>query len=207
MATKTHDSSRYFSAAETAKLIRVVLKKEFPATKFSVRSETYSMGASVRIAWMDGPTPKRVDEVVEVFNGKGFDGMIDMAYTIDAWVHNGEILGTCSTGTEGSRGIVPAWGQIAPHDDAELVHFGCSVSTSRRLSPAFCERLLDAVAEYWGGFETGRPVVKASDYDGSGHVSATPEQDQEAMRRTGYYWSSLVHQASHDRSRFTRGGR
>lgn len=190
---------QYVSAAETAKLVRVALKQAFPATKFSVRTSTYAGGASVRIRWMDGPNVKRVDAVVGTFNGNGFDGMIDMAYTIDAWVMpTGEIVGTVSSGTESSRGSVPAWGTIKPHDDAERVHFSCSISTERDFSPAFITRLRDAVAQYWGRFDS-LPEVVASTYDGSGYLKATPEQDREAQGIAGEWWSTLVYRASQDR--------
>jgi len=35
------------------------LKESFPGIKFSVKSSTYSMGASIRIRWLDGPNTKR----------------------------------------------------------------------------------------------------------------------------------------------------
>lgn len=45
----------YLSAADTAKLVRVALKRSFPGTRFSVRSKTYSGGASIDVSWMDPP--------------------------------------------------------------------------------------------------------------------------------------------------------
>ena len=45
----------YLSAAETAVLIRKALAKSFPGTKFYVRSETYSGGASIDV-YYDGAT-------------------------------------------------------------------------------------------------------------------------------------------------------
>ena len=49
--------------AADAKEIRQILKKQFPLTKFSVRSKFYSMGSSIRVCWLDGPTQKEVEEV------------------------------------------------------------------------------------------------------------------------------------------------
>lgn len=46
--------TEYIGVADTAKLIRVQLKKNFPAIKFSVKSKSYSMGASITIGWTDG---------------------------------------------------------------------------------------------------------------------------------------------------------
>ena len=71
--TDTH----YMTCAETAKLIRKALKEAFPGFKFSVRSHTYSMGASIYVRWDDGPTTKEVEAVARVFAGATFDGMTD----------------------------------------------------------------------------------------------------------------------------------
>ena len=68
----------YLTCAETAKLIRKALKEEFPKVKFSVRSSTYSGGASIRVNWIDGPLEKAVEAVAGAFAGATFDGMIDL---------------------------------------------------------------------------------------------------------------------------------
>jgi len=70
-------ATKYFTAAETAKLIRTALKEAFPAIKFTVRSSSYSGGASVRIGWTDGPTAAQVESVIAPFEGAYFDGSID----------------------------------------------------------------------------------------------------------------------------------
>ena len=67
----------YLSCAETAKLIRKALKEAFPGFKFSVRSHTYSGGASINVGWRDGPTGEEVERVARVFAGATFDGMTD----------------------------------------------------------------------------------------------------------------------------------
>jgi hypothetical protein len=82
--------ARYLSCAETAKLVRAALKASFPATKFSVVSKSYSGGASITIRWTDGPTGKRVDEVVDCFSGADFDGMVDLKTHRPAMIVNGE---------------------------------------------------------------------------------------------------------------------
>lgn len=71
------DMIRY-STTETAALIRLRLKEVFPGVKFGVRSKKYSGGSSIRVSWVDGPTTKDVDAVVEFFEGAVFDGMIDL---------------------------------------------------------------------------------------------------------------------------------
>lgn len=67
-----------YTCAETAAMIRASLKVEFPGVKFSVRSKTYSGGASINVDWTNGPTTKQVDAVVKFYEGASFDGMIDL---------------------------------------------------------------------------------------------------------------------------------
>jgi hypothetical protein len=67
----------YLSCAETAKMIRSVLKESFPGVKFSVVSSTYSMGASITIKYNDGPNADAVKAAVGIFEGSYFDGMQD----------------------------------------------------------------------------------------------------------------------------------
>lgn len=196
-------SARYVSTAETAKLMRQQLKAAFPATKFSVRS---SRGCSISIRWTDGPTPKDVEAITDQFGGKGFDGMIDLAYTIDSWVLNGEILGTRSTGTEGGRGSVSAWGLIPPHDDAELVHFSAGyVSTSRTVSPELANRAIAQLVAYWGGV-TEIPVAVPGCY-GDGYRLEPVELGHRSIRPDlpGYHydWNTMIHQATRDPAKFT----
>jgi hypothetical protein len=100
---------RYLTCAETAKLIRAHLAREFPGTKFSVKSKTYSMGASISVRWTGGPSSKRVSAITSNYEGSHFDGMIDMAST---------------HGTEGSRGFIPAATASAPVEGAEKVSPG-----------------------------------------------------------------------------------
>jgi len=79
--------SYYMSCAETAKLVRAGLKKAFPGQKFSVRSHTYSGGASIDVRWTDGPQEADVKAVAGRYNGAGFDGMIDLkTYNAD-WLY------------------------------------------------------------------------------------------------------------------------
>lgn len=133
------NATTYLRPTQTAALIRTLLKRSFPGVKFSVRSSTYAGGSSIDIRWKNGPTLKTIEDIAGNFQGKGFDGSIDMAYSIQAWVLDGEVIGTRSQGTVGSRGAVPAWGLIAPHDDAELVNFGGSY--------IFCWQTVSAMGE------------------------------------------------------------
>lgn len=72
------ETSVRLSAAETAKLVRQALKAEWPGVKFSVRSKTYSGGASIDVGWCDGPTAPAVDAVTNLYRGADFDGMQDL---------------------------------------------------------------------------------------------------------------------------------
>jgi hypothetical protein len=69
--------SRYINVVETAKMIRTALKETFPGVKFSVRSSSYSGGASINIGYVDGPTNDQVKAIISVFEGSYFDGMTD----------------------------------------------------------------------------------------------------------------------------------
>lgn len=94
MTNIAYKETRYISVADTAKLVRKALKENFVGIKFSVRSNSYSMGASIDIEWNDGPTTKAVDAVVDQFKGADFDGMEDMKvyrknYLNDEEVHFG----------------------------------------------------------------------------------------------------------------------
>lgn len=71
---KTHE----YGLADTAKAAKQVLTAIFPATKFSVKSESYSMGCSIDAHWTDGPTSNQVNAILDIFQCCGFDGMEDM---------------------------------------------------------------------------------------------------------------------------------
>ena len=43
-------NATYVSPTDTAKLIRAALKRSFPRTKFSVRTDTYAGGAAVDVS-------------------------------------------------------------------------------------------------------------------------------------------------------------
>lgn len=64
--------------AAAAKAIRNELKAIFPTIKFSVTSESFSMGNAVRISWTDGATTEQVDKIVSKYQYGYFDGMNDL---------------------------------------------------------------------------------------------------------------------------------
>lgn len=87
MPTKT-----YLTCAETAKLVRVALKEAFPGVKFSVRSDSYAGGASMRVRWTDGPFERDVEKVAKAFEGGSFDGMIDLKSYHTSVLDGGEVV-------------------------------------------------------------------------------------------------------------------
>lgn len=71
--------AKYLDVAESAKLLRKKLAAAFPGAKFSVKSKRYAGGSSISVHWTDGPSTKRVEAIADIFAGKTFDGMIDLA--------------------------------------------------------------------------------------------------------------------------------
>jgi hypothetical protein len=139
--------TKYLTVAETAQLVRASLKRAFPDVKFSLRSKSYSSGASIHVAWTDGPTTHLVDATAKQFQGGGFDGMIDLKYPTSHWLlPDGTTTPAHREGTTGSMGTVPPVREWMPHPDAKLVQFGADyVFTHRRYSERFirhaCARL------------------------------------------------------------------
>ena len=64
--------------AEVAKIIRSVLKRDYPGTKFSVTSRSFAGGDSVRIQWEDGPTYREIQSIGDRYQSGHFDPMIDL---------------------------------------------------------------------------------------------------------------------------------
>lgn len=69
---------RTTTAAQCAAVIRKELKANFPTQKFTVQSENYTGGDSVRIKWVDGVTEKAVKDIVDKYQYGHFNGMEDM---------------------------------------------------------------------------------------------------------------------------------
>src|ERR1035437_1233041 len=64
--------------AHAAKLIKAELKAAFPCTKFSVKSDSYSGGDSVRVDYEDGPLYKDVMNRARKYQYGSFNGMEDI---------------------------------------------------------------------------------------------------------------------------------
>ena len=187
MLTKSPDVARRLTVTDAARMIRADLKRAFPNVKFRVYQG--SGGGSINVAWTDGPTAREVDAIAGQYQGAGFDGSIDLAYFVDAWVLDGKILGHRTTGTVVSRGSVPACGLIPPHDDAELWDLpNVYVWTRRRASVARLTEQVTRLAQQWG---MDVPAVSDCAYSGA-QVNATREQDLQCWNRTNRYWQELV---------------
>jgi hypothetical protein len=158
--------AEYLSCSATAKLVRVALKKAFPGIKFSVRSSVYSGGASIRVGWTDGPSSKAVKAVAGAYAGGGFDGMIDMAYSVEAWLlPDGSASFASSPGTTGSRGVYEPFDNPAPAPGAKKVRFGADY--------VFCEKEYSvevysaAVATVCADYGVEIPEIKVSEFGGT----------------------------------------
>lgn len=168
MSALEYVAPRYLSAAETAKLVRLALKREFPGVKFSVRSKTYSGGASIDVSWVDGPTSSEVDRVIGVYAGGDFDGMIDLKISNEHWLNPDGTAAVAHAGGGGST-IPDRYGD-APTPSAQLVRFGADyVFTHRtisdewqagifRLFTQITGRELDAT-DKWGVWSTQLPLA------------------------------------------------
>lgn len=144
--------TRRIDTAEVAKLIRAQLKTSFgrPARFFSVRIDRYSMGSSVNIFWIDGPTEREVRAAIGPYVGGRFDGRTDCSYSADQWLcakHGVVTAETYGADQRDSNGV-----HGAPCCDAvELVHFAnTAMDISRRLSPELSAELTQVVATFYG---------------------------------------------------------
>lgn len=146
---------RYIDVAEAAKMLRPILRGCFPGVKFSVRIDRYSMGASIDVAWTDGPTDEDVSNAAYGFNGGRFQGMTDCSYSADSWYCRKH--GARSAETRGSD-IAEDNGPTNSRccAEAELVHFGTTnVGTRRTLSDGFTSVLAAQVRKESGMPEQG----------------------------------------------------
>jgi hypothetical protein len=125
------------SAPDTAKLVRKALKTAFPGQKFSVRTDTYAGGASIRVTWTDGPRRAEVEPVATVYAGGRFDGMIDLAYSVSHYLKpDGSVMIARDPGTGDSGGSNPQTNNLdlrpAMPADVQIVRFGADY--------IFCDR-------------------------------------------------------------------
>lgn len=83
MASTLKPADVHLSAVETAKRLRVELRRAFPETVFSVRCASFAGGSSLDVRYTDGPARDAVEPLVYAYGGRGFDGMTDSTYYND----------------------------------------------------------------------------------------------------------------------------
>lgn len=111
----TTNPTRHLTCAETAKILRAELKAKYPGVKFSVRSKTYTGGASITVEWTDGPVERSYNRHeyvtmpdgtyhnldthhegvwnwLQQFAGADFDGMVDLKTYRDPMGYKGEYV-------------------------------------------------------------------------------------------------------------------
>ena len=143
----------YLPVAETAKLVRAALKRRFPGVTFGVRSKSYSGGCSIRVTWVDGPMSREVDQVAGMFQGRRFDGSIDMAWDASLWLlPDGTACVASDPGSAGSGGYHGAQREWMPHPDAKLISTGAYVFCDRTISANLKPRVAAWIARH-GGWE------------------------------------------------------
>jgi hypothetical protein len=166
---------QYLTVAETAKLVRAALYREFPnipKKNWSVRSSSYSMGASITVEWIDGPATRTVDEVIQAFQRVSHMDNTDLVHYRQGTVH-------------------PETGQP--------VSFGADyVSSRRRYTKDFMARIANAYTEAWGQepveiTDGADPTVSVS----KGHGSAYITRDSDRIHSSGRgYISNEIYRAA-----------
>lgn len=135
------------SCTEAAVCLRVVLAREFPSVKFSVRSDR-----CIRVSWTDGPSSTEVEAIARNYAGQGFDGMIDLRYNISRWLsRDGSMSLAHDTGTVGSAGVHSEAIGSAHAPDAVLVSVGSDfVFCEREISEPVKRDLCARLCAYYG---------------------------------------------------------
>jgi len=170
----TMSDYEYMSCAETAKLVRVALKAAFPGQKFSVRSSTYSMGASIDVSWVDGPTEAEVKRITGYYEGSWFNSSEDL------------------------KEYKPA----VKLPDGRRVKFGAdSVSLHRNYSVELCLRAANASAAKWGH---ELPELYISNYDRSADYQYSRERDHQPVGNTGRSVIDLCREMRHGMSAYVK---
>lgn len=91
-------------------MIRSHLRKAFPGTKFTVRSNWIVGGSHIEVTWCDGPVQSAVDAVLDLYAGYDLD-VLDNQVVRDRYVKDGRA--------------------VEKSDDAEVVNFEY-IAISRR---------------------------------------------------------------------------
>jgi phospholipid N-methyltransferase len=116
----TSNYSTYIDSCDVAKLIRFELDKKFPNQKFSVKTKKYSGGSSIDVSWIDGPTTKEVDSIVNLFSGASFDGMIDMQVQHSHYLTPSGLVYGGTSGSTGSMGTIEPISNSCPKNGIKV---------------------------------------------------------------------------------------
>ncbi len=124
----------YIPAAATAKLVRAALRAGFPGVRFAVRASTYPGGASLDVAWTEGPSAAAVAAVAGRFAGAQLDYGLELRVRVLHWLlPDGTATIASNEGTQASLGVLAPEREWMPHPDAKLVRFApASVFCTRR---------------------------------------------------------------------------
>jgi len=185
----------YLTCAETAKLLRKALKKSFPGVKFSVRSDTYAGGSSIRIEYLDGPAKSEVEKIANVFEGAGFDGMIDLKYYKSHAVNeDGDVILVSSNGTENSGGSVPEMEEAELPEGYDKVSLGSHyVTVNKNYSVELAKEAAKEASEYYG-FDLALVEVKESEYDGHAWINSEKLLASEGYSNEARIWSNRIYE-------------
>lgn len=117
-------------AARCAYEIKQDLKKAFPHIKFSVSSDTFSMGDSVRISWQDGPTTDEVKKITGKRQEGHFDGMTDMYEYSNSRddIAQAKYVQTSRQKSEKVKALLPQLQQWSDQPDQTLHRLFCKTS-------------------------------------------------------------------------------
>lgn len=171
---------RSLSVTETAALMRAQLKAQFPGTKFSVRSKSYSGGASIDVSYTGGPSLDLVEPVVHSYQGADFDGSIDLKYSVLRWLYpDGTMSLAHDAGTVGSHGYHSEQFGDPIKSGAELVRPAADFCSVRRTCTP---------EEYWAVVKT---VEEFSRWDirHQSYQPWTPRGEQPKPRELQQLWA------------------
>jgi hypothetical protein len=140
-------NSRSIRTKEAALMLRTLLRRRYPAVRFSVRFESYSMGSHITIRWTDGPASRTIEEMSAPFSGSRFDGSCDGSYYVESWLLPD---GSAVCATTGADGYNSGATTLPPCEGAELVMFsGSTPSCDREISPEYEA----ACTKAWAGLD------------------------------------------------------
>lgn len=86
----------YVDTKDVAKMVREILKDEWPSWKFSVRTKRYAGGSSIDVYWTDGPTQGMVDSKVKHLQSVSHMDITDLVHYVPFNEHKGERFKSCA---------------------------------------------------------------------------------------------------------------